>query len=52
MKNKQLTKALGELSLENQCLKDINNFLKKNQEEDLLRPAGPSSKNTKKNTKK
>lgn len=28
-KNKQLTKALGEVNLDNQCLKDINEFLKK-----------------------
>lgn len=51
-KNKQLTKALGELSLDNQCLKDINDFLKKKQTEDLLRPANPSSKPSKKSTKK
>jgi len=28
-KNKQLTNALGEVTLDNQCLKDINEFLKK-----------------------
>lgn len=51
-KNNQLTKALGELSLDNQCLKDINVFLKKKQKEELLKPADSSSKKTKKNTKK
>ena len=51
-KNNQLTKALGEVTLDNQCLKDINEFLKKKDLEDLLRPVGPLSKPPKKNTKK
>lgn len=51
-KNKQLTKALGELTLDNQCLKDINDFLKKKQAEELLKPASLSSKKAKKNIKK
>lgn len=51
-KNKQLTKALGEVTLDNQCLKDINEFLKKKEVEDLLKPASSSSKVTKKNIKK
>ena len=51
-KNKQLTKALGEVTLDNQCLKDINDFLKKKEAEDLLKSVGPLSKPTKKNTKK
>lgn len=51
-KNTQLTKALGELTLDNQCLKDINEFLKKKQAEDLLKSVGPLSKPPKKNTKK
>jgi len=51
-KNKQLTKALGEVTLDNQCLKDINEFLKKKEAEDLLKSVSPSSKTVKKNTKK
>ena len=51
-KNKQLTKALGELSLDNQCLQDINEFLKKKQLEDQFKTVGPLSKPPKKNTKK
>jgi len=51
-KNKQLTKALGEVTLDNQCLKDINDFLKKKQAEDLLKSVGPLSKPPKKSTKK
>jgi len=51
-KNKQLTKALGEVTLDNQCLKDINEFLKKKEEEDLLENVGPLSKPPKRRTKK
>jgi len=51
-KNKQLTKALGEVTLDNQCLKDINEFLKKKEAEDLLKSVGPLSKPPKKHTKK
>lgn len=51
-KNKQLTKALGELSLDNQCLQDINEFLKKKQMEEQLKTLAPLSKPPKKNIKK
>ena len=45
--NKQLTSALGELTLDNQCLKDLNEFLKKKQMEELLKPQKNSSSKTK-----
>ena len=51
-KNNQLTKALGDLTLDNQCLKDINEFLKKKQIKSQLKSVESSSKKTRKNTKK
>jgi len=51
-KNTQRTKALGELTLDNRYLKDINKFLKKDQAEDLLKSVGLLSKPLKKKYKK
>jgi transposase-like protein len=48
--NKQLTKALGELTLDIQCLKDINEFYKKKQIENQLKKQKNSSSKTRGNT--
>jgi transposase-like protein len=50
--NKKLTNALGELTLDNQCLKDLNQFLKKKYQNHLLEQQKTSSGKTKKSTKK
>jgi transposase-like protein len=42
--NKKLTKALGELTLDNQCLKDVTAFLKKKYHNHLLEQQKNSSK--------
>jgi transposase-like protein len=42
--NKKLTKALGELTLDHQCLKDVNEFLKKKYHNHLLEQQKNSSK--------
>ena len=49
---KQLTEALGELTLDNQCLRDLNEFLKKRQQAQLLKKPGNSSKKKKVPTRK
>jgi len=36
IENKNLIKALGSLTLDNQCLKDVNDFLKKKYQKQLL----------------
>lgn len=50
--NVQLTKALGQTALENQCLKDLNEFLKKKSQEQLLKSPKSFSKKRKKSTPK
>lgn len=42
--NKNLTKALGQLTLDNQCLKDVTAFLKKKYHNHLLEQQKNSSK--------
>jgi len=46
-KEKRLTKAIGELALDNQILKDLNEFLKKRQREQELKKQEDSLKKKK-----
>ena len=46
-KGKRLTKAIGELALDNQILKDLNEFLKKRQREQELKKQEDSLKKKK-----
>jgi putative transposase len=48
----KLLKALGEAQIDNQCLKDINEFLKKKSESKLLKQPKNSSKKKKASTRK
>lgn len=51
-REKQLTKALGEMALDNQILKDLNEFLKKRQKEQELKKQNSFSKKSKGSTEK
>jgi transposase-like protein len=49
-REKQLLKALGDMALDNQILKDLVEFLKKRQQQQQLKMSGSLSKKTPKNT--
>jgi transposase-like protein len=51
-REKQLLKALGDLALDNQILKDLNEFLKKRQQEQRLKMSDSLSEKTPQNTRK
>lgn len=51
-REKQLTKALGDMALDNQILKDLNEFLKKRQQEQQLKIPGSLSKKPKRITRR